>query len=269
MDSVGYVWVILPTYNEAGNIERLVGQLLERLPEPRKILIVDDNSPDGTGEIADALAADEEVEVLHRPQKGGLGPACLAGFDVALRRGADLVVEMDADLSHDPKYVPDLLRAAEDADLVLGSRYVPEGGVTEWGLQRRLLSRGGNAYARTVLGTRIRDLTGGFKCYRREALEAIELDTFNSRGYIFQVETTFRALRAGLRVQEVPILFRDRQEGASKMTNRIIFEAAWRVLAMRLRRHAPTAAPMEPSPVMANAAGSSGTEDRRSGGPTA
>lgn len=261
------MWVILPTYNEAENIERLVAQLLELLPESRRILIVDDNSPDGTGQIADRLAEEEEdVDVLHRPHKGGLGPACLAGFDVALRKGAELVVEMDADLSHDPKYVPALLRAADDADLVLGSRYVSGGGVTKWGRTRRLLSRGGNAYARTALGTTIRDLTGGFKCYRRHALEAIELDTFHSRGYIFQVETTFRALRAGLRVVEVPILFREREEGSSKMTQRIIFEAMWRVLAMRLRRPSRTPAYVEPVPLMSKAGGN-GTGDRRNGRP--
>jgi dolichol-phosphate mannosyltransferase len=267
-NGVGPVWVILPTYNEAGNIERVVGDLLERLPDRRRILIVDDSSPDGTGEIADRLAAEDgDVEVLHRPHKEGLGPACIAGFAEALSRGAELVVEMDSDLSHDPKYVPELLLAASDADLVLGSRYIPGGGVTEWGLTRRVLSKGGNFYARNVLGTGIRDLTGGFKCYRRETLEAIDLDTFPARGYIFQVETTFRALHAGLRVAEVPILFRDRQEGKSKMSRRIIFEGMWRVLAMRLGRGAPGGAHIEPRPRKAMAAGNSGAEDRRNGRP--
>jgi dolichol-phosphate mannosyltransferase len=262
--------LILPTYNEAPNIERLVAQLLERLPESRRILIVDDSSPDGTGQIADRLADEQEdVEVLHRPHKGGLGPACLAGFDLALMRGAELVIEMDADFSHDPKYVPELLRAVGDADVVLGSRYVAGGGVIKWGIMRRLLSRAGNAYARTVLGARIRDLTGGFKCYRRSALEAIELDTFSSRGYIFQVETTFRAMRAGLRIVEVPILFREREDGSSKMTQRIIFEAMWRVLSMKMRQASRARSYVEPVPepvpLMSNG-GSDGADDRRNGG---
>jgi dolichol-phosphate mannosyltransferase len=231
------VWVILPTYNEAENLERLVTAVRERLPEPRHVLIVDDSSPDGTGEIADRLAAaHEDVSVLHRPVKEGLGPAYLAGFRRALDAGAELVIEMDADFSHDPAYLPQLLRAAENADVVIGSRYVPGGGVTEWGGLRRFISRGGSAYARKSLGLRIRDLTGGFKCIRREVLEAIDLDTINSRGYAFQVETTYRAILAGFRVVEVPIVFRDRREGSSKMSKAIIAEAVWRVPAMRLRR---------------------------------
>jgi dolichol-phosphate mannosyltransferase len=231
------VWVILPTYNEAENLEPLVNAVLERLPDSRRVLIVDDNSPDGTGEIADQLAAgSEDVQVLHREHKEGLGPAYLAGFRQALDGGAELVIEMDADFSHDPAYLPQLLRAVEDADLVLGSRYVPGGGVNEWGKMRRFISKRGSGYARRMLGVGIRDLTGGFKCFRREVLEAIDLDSITSRGYAFQVETTYRAIRAGFRVVEVPIVFRDRREGSSKMTKGIVAEAIWRVPGMRMRR---------------------------------
>ena len=231
------VWVILPTYNEAENLEPLVNAVLERLPESRRVLIVDDNSPDGTGEIADRLAeASEDVAVLHREEKEGLGPAYLAGFREALDGGGELLIEMDADFSHDPAYLPQLLRATDDADLVLGSRYVPGGGVTEWGKVRRFISKRGSGYARRMLGVRIRDLTGGFKCFRREVLEAIDLDSITSRGYAFQVETTYRAIQAGFRVVELPIVFRDRREGSSKMTKGIVAEAIWRVPAMRRRR---------------------------------
>ena len=231
------VWVILPTYNEAENLERLVAAIRDRLPEVSRVLVVDDNSPDGTGEIADRLAAEHpEVEVLHRARKQGLGPAYIAGFRQALAGGAELIVEMDADFSHDPAYLPQLLRAAEDADLVIGSRYVPGGGVTEWGPIRRFISRGGSAYARTALGLDVRDLTGGFKVIRREVLETIDLDAIDSLGYAFQVEVTYRAIRAGFRVVEIPIVFRDRREGSSKMTKAIVAEAMWRVPAMRLRR---------------------------------
>jgi dolichol-phosphate mannosyltransferase len=232
----GQVCVVLPTYNEAGNLRPLVEAALKQLPDSRRVLIVDDNSPDGTGEIADRLAAEnEDVTVLHRPRKEGLGPACQAGFREALAGEAELVIEMDADFSHDPAYLPVLLKAAEDADLVIGSRYVPGGEVADWGPWRRLISRGGNAFARNTLGIEVRDLTGGFKCYRREVLEAIDFETITARGYVFQVEMPFRALCAGFRVVEVPIVFRDRREGKSKMTMRIIAEAIWRVLAMRMR----------------------------------
>jgi dolichol-phosphate mannosyltransferase len=231
------VWVILPTYNEAENLEPLVGAVRERLPESSRILIVDDNSPDGTGEIANRLASEAaEVSVLHREVKEGLGPAYLAGFERALAGGAELVVEMDADLSHDPEYLPRLLAAAEDADLVLGSRYVEGGGVAEWGPVRRFISRGGSAYARGLLGVPVRDLTGGFKVFRREVLESIDLGSIRARGYAFQVETTYRAIKRGFRVVEVPIVFRDRIEGSSKMSGPIVAEAIWRVPAMRLRR---------------------------------
>jgi dolichol-phosphate mannosyltransferase len=199
------------------------------------VLVVDDSSPDGTGEIADRLArADPDLSVLHRPRKQGLGPAYIAGFREALAGGAALVAQMDADFSHDPADLPSLLAASRDADLVLGSRYVEGGGVEEWGALRRLISRGGCAYARAVLGVDVRDLTGGFKVFRREVLEAIDLATISAFGYAFQVETTYRAIRAGFRVVELPIIFRDRRVGESKMTRRIVLEAAWRVPAMRL-----------------------------------
>ncbi len=233
------VWLVVPTYNEADNIEALVGAVRKVLPSSRRILIVDDSSPDGTGRIADRLAAEhDDVEVLHRPLKEGLGPAYLAGFRRALEQGADLVVQMDADFSHDPAFLPRFLDAARNADLVLGSRYVPGGGVSEWGPTRRIVSRWGSAYARVMLGVRVRDLTGGFKCWRREALEAVDLDSVASRGYAFQVEMTYRAIEAGLRVVEVPIVFRDRRVGSSKMSRAIVAEAIWRVPAMRLHRSA-------------------------------
>jgi dolichol-phosphate mannosyltransferase len=230
-------WVILPTYDEAENLERIVGAVLEQLSPSGKVLVVDDNSPDGTGEIADRLAgSNDSMRVLHRAHKEGLGPAYLAGFRVALDAGAQRIIEMDADFSHDPAYLPRLIRAAENADLVIGSRYVPGGGVTEWGPMRRFISRGGSAYARMLLDLPIRDLTGGFKCFRREVLEAIDLDTIEARGYAFQVETTFRAIKAGFRVVEIPIVFKDRRDGTSKMTRSIVAEAIWRVPAMRFRR---------------------------------
>jgi len=230
-------WVILPTYNEAENLERIVGAVLERLPAYGRVLVVDDSSPDGTGEIADRLAsAEDSVDVLHRPRKEGLGPAYLAGFRVALDDGADRIIEMDADFSHDPADLPRLIEATEEADLAIGSRYVSGGGVTDWGPMRRFISRGGSAYSRLALGLPVRDLTGGFKCYRRPVLETINLDTIEARGYAFQVETTYRAIRAGFRVVEIPITFKDRTDGSSKMSRSIVAEAMWRVPAMRFRR---------------------------------
>lgn len=233
-DAPGPVWVILPTYNEADNIEAMVEAVGPKLSPQDRILIVDDNSPDGTGRIADRLAeADSRVEVLHRPGKEGLGPAYIAGFRVALDGGAGLIVQMDADFSHDPAYLPRLLAASALADLVLGSRYVPGGAIAEWGSVRRLISRGGSLYSRTVLGVPVRDLTGGFKCFRREVLESINLDTVAASGYSFQVEMTYRALEAGFEVLEVPITFREREAGDSKMSTSIVIEAAWRVPAIR------------------------------------
>jgi dolichol-phosphate mannosyltransferase len=233
----GSAWLVLPTYNEAGNIEAFVEAVLAKLPASAQVLIVDDNSPDGTGEIADRLEERHEaVAVLHRPHKEGLGPAYIAGFKRALAGGAGMVLEMDSDFSHDPAYLPRLLEAGERADLAIGSRYVPGGGVGDWSALRRGISRGGSAYARLVLGVGVRDLTGGFKCFRREVLEAIDLPTVRSQGYAFQVELTYRTVLRGFRVVEVPIVFHERREGASKMSGRIALEAIWRVPQMRVRR---------------------------------
>jgi dolichol-phosphate mannosyltransferase len=234
--AAGPAWLVLPTYNEAENVEPLVEAARAKLPPGAQVLIVDDSSPDGTGALADRLAArHENVHVLHRPRKEGLGPAYIAGFREALAGGAGLVLEMDSDFSHDPAYLPRLLDAAKHADLVLGSRYVDGGGVSDWGPLRRAVSRGGSAYARLVLGVGVRDLTGGFKCFRREVLEAIDLDAVSSRGYAFQIEMTYRALRGGFNVVEVPITFVDRELGGSKMSRRIVVEAIWKVPALRLR----------------------------------
>jgi dolichol-phosphate mannosyltransferase len=231
------ICVCLPTYNERENLEPMAERLGEVLGGEGVVLVIDDNSPDGTGEIADRLAAERPwVHVLHRPLKEGLGPAYLDGFRRALALGADLIFELDCDFSHDPADVPRLAAAAAEADLVIGSRYVPGGGTKNWGLVRRLISRGGSLYAQLLLGVPIRDLTGGFKCYRREVLEAIDLDAIRSKGYAFQIETTYRALRAGFRVVEIPIVFTDREVGGSKMSKAIVLEAVWKVPALRLGR---------------------------------
>jgi len=223
----------LPTYDERENLERMVHALCEL---GVAVLVIDDNSPDGTGELADRLAAElDHVEVLHRERKEGLGPAYLAGFRRVLDGDAELIVQIDCDFSHDPADVPRLVEAAGDADLVLGSRYVAGGSVQNWGFVRRLVSAGGSLYARILLGVGIRDLTGGFKCFRREVLETIDLDAVSSRGYAFQIETTYRALRDGFRVVEVPITFVDRERGGSKMSRAIVLEAIWKVPALRLR----------------------------------
>jgi dolichol-phosphate mannosyltransferase len=233
----GPAWLVLPTYNEAENVEPLVAAVRAKLPPTAQVLIVDDSSPDGTGEVAERLAErHENVQVLHRPRKEGLGPAYIAGFRHALTGGAGLVLEMDSDFSHDPGYLPRLLEAAKRADLVLGSRYVPGGGVSDWGPLRRTVSRGGSSYARRVLGVDVRDLTGGFKCFRREVLEAIDLDQISTRGYAFQVEMTYRAIRLGFKVVEVPIVFRERRVGTSKMDLSIVAEAVWRLPLLRFGR---------------------------------
>ena len=233
-------WLILPTYNEADNLENMVRAALPRLAEvapEHHILVVDDNSPDGTGRIADRLAAElAEVDVLHRPGKQGLGRAYLAGFACALEGGAELVLEMDCDFSHDPADLPRLIRATAEADLVLGSRYAPGGAVQDWGLMRRALSRGGSLYAQLLLRLPVRDLTGGFKCFRREVLEGLNLAGIAADGYGFQIEVTYRAVRAGFRVAEVPIVFRDRRVGQSKMSARIALEAVWKVPALMFGR---------------------------------
>jgi dolichol-phosphate mannosyltransferase len=227
----------LPTYNERENLEQMVDALGGVLDTERdRVLVIDDGSPDGTGEIADRLATELPwVSVLHRETKEGIGPAYVAGFRWALAGGAELVLEMDCDFSHDPADVPRLIAAAEDADLVLGSRYVAGGGTANWGLLRRFVSRGGCIYTQVILGLGVRDLTGGFKCFRRAALEAIDLDALSAHGYAFQIETTYRVKRAGLRVKEVPITFVERRAGASKMSGSIVAEAMWRVPLLRLR----------------------------------
>ena len=229
--------VCLPTYNELENLEPMVRALGAVLRDGDRILVVDDASPDGTGEVADRLAAElPYVDVLHRAAKEGLGPAYIAGFRRALADGAELVLEMDCDFSHDPTAVPSLIAAAEDgADLVLGSRYVPGGAIPNWGAGRRFISLGGNIYAQVMLQSRLRDLTGGFKCFRAPVLETIDLDAIGSKGYAFQIETTYRVIRAGFRVVEVPISFTDREHGHSKMSKAIVAEAIWKVPLLRLR----------------------------------
>jgi dolichol-phosphate mannosyltransferase len=233
MDGTRRAVICLPTYDERENLPVVLSAIHREVPDV-DVLVVDDASPDGTGALADALAArDGRIHVLHRAGKEGLGRAYLAGFAWALARGYRLVLEMDADLSHDPRHLPALLGAAARADLVLGSRWVPGGGTVGWGLGRTLLSRGGSLYARTVLGLPVRDLTGGFKCFRREVLEAIDLGSVESTGYAFQIELTCRAIRRGFRVVEVPIVFADRRAGVSKMSGRIVTEALARVWALR------------------------------------
>jgi dolichol-phosphate mannosyltransferase len=225
--------VCLPTYNEQDNVVPMTEAILAATPDV-DVLIIDDNSPDGTGQLADGIAGREpRVKVLHRAGKEGLGKAYLAGFEWALGRGYDLILEMDADFSHDPKYLPGMLEAARSADLVLGSRNIPGGGTVNWGVGRKIISRGGSFYARTILGIPVRDLTGGFKCFHRKVLESIDLPTVECSGYAFQIELTFRALRRGFRVVEFPIVFVDRRVGQSKMSKRIVLEALGKVWSIR------------------------------------
>ena len=233
-------WLVLPTYNEADNLAAIATAALaalEQTGDAHRVLVVDDNSPDGTGRIADELAAqDDRVAVLHRPGKQGLGRAYIAGFEYALERGAERVMEMDSDFSHDPNDIPRLVHEAHHgADLVLGSRYIPGGGVENWGLGRRLVSRGGCLYAQLVLRVPVRDLTGGFKCFDRRVLESIGIEQMHADGYGFQIELTYRALKAGFHVREVPIVFHERRAGQSKMSTRIATEAVWKVPALKLR----------------------------------
>jgi len=236
-ENVG-VWLVIPTYNESANLEAIVEAAREVLPPSRRILIVDDSSPDGTGAIADRLAdAHEDVAVLHRPGKGGLGAAYLAGFRWALDAGYDAVVEMDADGSHQPEQLPALLAALSQADLVLGSRYVPGGRVVNWPRSRELLSRGGNTYARLMLGIQLKDATGGYRAYRASALRAIPLDEIESQGYCFQVDLAWRAHKSGCRLVEVPITFAERERGQSKMSSSIVREALWRVTVWGAQAH--------------------------------
>jgi dolichol-phosphate mannosyltransferase len=227
--------VIVPTYNERDNLPRLVPEVLSQDPAI-SILVVDDGSPDGTGELADQLAARSggRVHVLHRPEKNGLGQAYLAGFQWALDRDYELIFEMDADFSHDPKYLPDFLAAARSVDLVLGSRYISGVNVVNWPMSRLLLSYYANVYSRLVTGMPLRDATGGFKCFHRRVLEAIDLKAVRSNGYSFQIEMSFRAFRKGFRIKEIPIVFVDRQAGRSKMSKSIVREAIWMVWRLRL-----------------------------------
>lgn len=225
--------IIVPTYNERENLPELVSQIFSEVPHTH-ILVVDDNSPDGTGALADGLAAaDARVHVMHRAGKLGLGTAYIGGFKWALERDYERVFEMDADFSHQPKYLPTFLEKAEEADLVLGCRYMKGGGTEDWTFMRRMISKGGNLYARAVMGLRFKDLTGGFKCFRREVLEALELDAVKSKGYAFQIELTYRAHLAGFKIAEVPIIFPDRKLGQSKMSGRIVREAMLNVVKLR------------------------------------
>jgi dolichol-phosphate mannosyltransferase len=243
------VIVVIPTYNERENLPHLVPILLS-LEKPVDVLVVDDASPDGTGEFADALSeADRRVKVLHRQRKSGLGTAYTAGFRYALDHGYDLVVEMDADFSHRPEDLPALIEQAARADVVIGSRNVPGGRTVGWSPLRRLLSKGGSLYARLLLRLPVRDCTSGFKCFRRSAIEALEMDSIHSNGYGFQVEVNYACARRGLRFAEVPITFPDRTRGASKMSTRIVLEAWLMVLALRLRRHGETLPFNRPSAV--------------------
>ena len=231
--------ICLPTYNERANLQpiaRRLGEVFASTGVEGRILVIDDSSPDGTGELADRLSGELPfLSVLHRARKEGLGPAYIAGFRWALENGAERIVQIDADFSHDPADVPRLLAASEDVGLALGSRYVEGGGTENWGKTRQAISRFGCLYARAILGVGVHDLTGGFKCWRREALEALPLDRIETKGYAFQIETTYRAIRAGFEVEEVPIVFAERRSGGSKMTRGIVLEAMWKVPELRAR----------------------------------
>jgi dolichol-phosphate mannosyltransferase len=262
--ATGPVLVVIPTYNEADNVDRIVQRTLAAMPAVR-VLVVDDESPDGTGEIAESLASkDARIHVLHGSGKQGLGAAYLAGFRWAIERGFDAVVEMDADGSHQPEQLPRLLDALRHADLVLGSRWVPGGTVENWPRHRKWLSRGGNHYVRLALGVPLRDATGGFRAFRRSALLALDLDDVASQGYCFQVDLAWRALRAGLTVVEVPITFVERERGHSKMSGSIVREALWRVtlwgLSNRRRRHQEAPSPV---PLVLNGVRRPGADSRR------
>lgn len=226
--------VIIPTYNEKENIERITNAVLDQ-DERLSVLVVDDNSPDGTGQIADRMAEENaRVMVLHREAKSGLGQAYIAGFKYTLEKGFDYIFEMDADFSHDPKYLPDFLKTIENYDLVLGSRYIPGGGVVNWPADRIMISKIGNIYARIITGMPVADATGGFKCFRREVLEAIDFDEVRSNGYSFQIEMSFRAYKKGFRIKEIPITFKDREDGTSKMSKKIVREAIVMVPRLKL-----------------------------------
>ncbi|MCO4760258.1 MAG: polyprenol monophosphomannose synthase [Myxococcales bacterium] len=229
--------ICLPTYNEAENLPLMVTAIFDVVPAVH-ILVIDDNSPDGTGAIADELAStDERIHVLHRTAKEGLGRAYIAGFKWALERDYALIFEMDCDFSHQPKYLPEFIKKTESADVVLGSRYIPGGGTEDWGASRKLISRGGNVYAQAILGLPYKDLTGGFKCFRREVLEALPLDDIFGGGYVFQIELTYRSVKLGFKIGEVAIVFPDRTRGESKMDKSIVLEAVRNVWKLRLRVH--------------------------------
>jgi dolichol-phosphate mannosyltransferase len=267
------LWLFLPTYNEVGNLEGIVRAVTQRLehavPGDWRLLVVDDDSPDGTGELADRLAQRlPGVEVLHRPNKGGLGKAYAAGFEYALARGAELVIVMDADFSHDPEHLPALIAAAADGDLVLGSRYVHGGAIVNWPPLRRLLSRCGSLYARALLGVQIADLTAGFRCVHRTVLEAVEPRTLQAQGYVFNIELTYRAVLGGFRVVEIPICFRDREAGESKLSLSDAFEAL--MLVPKLRRRARrwrATAPAKAAPRFDGKGPAEELESRRPGQP--
>jgi dolichol-phosphate mannosyltransferase len=272
------VWLTIPTFNEVACVERIVSAALEQLeriaPGDHRVLVVDDASADGTGDLADRLAAEHTaVEVLHRAGKEGLGRAYVAGFARALAGGAELVIVMDADFSHDPIHLPALVAAAADSDLVVGSRYTAGGEITDWPRRRRLLSRCGSVYARSILGAKVHDLTSGFRCIRRQVLEAIELSTLRSQGYVFNIELTYRALLAGFRVTEVPIVFRDRDVGKSKISLPIAIEALWLVPTLRFPRlgggRRVDRAPAEEGTASAGQEGSSSATDVGTTGVTA
>jgi len=230
------ILVIVPTYNEAANLEKLSGEIHSQLPEA-DILVVDDNSPDGTAELAKRLAGkNRRIKIIRREKKSGLGSAYIRGFKYALKNGYDFVFQMDADFSHNPQYLPDFLAEVYRYNLILGSRYIPGGGITNWGAFRRLLSSAANLYARVVLGLSFRDLTGGFKCYSRRLLQDLELDAIISEGYVFQIETTYRAQRKGYKIKEIPIIFKGRKKGKSKISRGICLEAIWKVPLLRFIR---------------------------------
>lgn len=236
MNFMPKIYIVIPTYNEKANIKKLLARIFDLGIDSLYVLVVDDNSPDGTGKIVDQLKQNNsQLDILHRGQKQGLGKAYLAGFEKALSQGADYIFEMDADFSHDPKYIPKFLTAIQNSDLVLGSRYVVGGGVANWNLVRRLISRWGNIYARFVLGLPFYDLTGGFKCYRRGPLEQIIKSEPSSLGYNFQIETTYQAFKLGFRIKEIPIIFTERIEGQSKFNLKIVLEGFWKVIMLRLK----------------------------------
>lgn len=231
------IYCVIPAYNERANIQEIIKKLIFLSIDNFHIIVVDDNSPDGTGEIVEEMKKEyPDIVIIHRNEKRGLGTAYVEGFQKALSLGADIIFEMDADLSHDPKYIPQMLEIIKEYDLVLGSRYIQGGGTQNWNFFRRLISRFGNIYAKKILGIPIHDLTSGFKCYKRKVLENIDLNSLSSVGYNFQIETTYRAYKKGFRIKEIPIIFTERKEGKSKFDIFIIFESFWKVLLLRFKK---------------------------------